>query len=82
MAEDDYYFFHLEGFTVVTQDGAIVGRITDLLTAPGSDLLVVTADSGGEVLIPFARTICVELDMTRGRLTIDPPEGLLELNEI
>lgn len=83
MAENDYYFFHLEGFRVVTQDGVTVGRITDLLTAPGSDLLVVTAESGDrEVLIPFVRTICVELDMVNKRLVIDPPEGLLDLNEI
>ena len=83
MAEDDYYFFHLEGLLVVTQDGKTVGRITDLLPAPDSDLLVVTAESGGrEVLIPFVKTICVELDMARRRLVIDPPKGLLELNEI
>jgi 16S rRNA processing protein RimM len=83
LAEDDYYFFRLEGFEVLTQDGVSVGRITDLLTAPESDLLVVTAESGGrEVLVPFVRTICVELDTARKRLVIDPPEGLLELNEI
>ena len=35
----------------------------------------------GEVLIPLARHICVEIDVDARRIRIEPPEGLLELNE-
>jgi ribosomal 30S subunit maturation factor RimM len=35
----------------------------------------------GEILIPFAVDICVEIDVAAKRIRIDPPEGLLELNE-
>jgi len=31
-----------------------------------------------EFLIPFAETICIEVDIERKRIIIDPPEGLLE----
>jgi ribosomal 30S subunit maturation factor RimM len=35
----------------------------------------------GEVLIPFAADICVKVDVGAKKITVEPPEGLLELNE-
>jgi ribosomal 30S subunit maturation factor RimM len=40
----------------------------------------VVAGPGGDVLIPLARAICVEIDIAARRIVVDPPEGLLELN--
>jgi 16S rRNA processing protein RimM len=79
--EDECYFHEIEGFSVVTEDGTEIGEIKDMISVPGNDLLVVAA-SGGEVLIPFASPICRSLDRERRRLVIDPPSGLLDLNEI
>ena len=36
---------------------------------------------GGEVLVPLAADICVEVDIGARRIRINPPEGLLELNQ-
>ena len=35
----------------------------------------------GEVLIPLVAAICTVVDPAAKRIVIDPPEGLLELNE-
>jgi ribosomal 30S subunit maturation factor RimM len=35
----------------------------------------------GEVLVPLAADICVEVDVAGRRIRINPPEGLLELNQ-
>jgi ribosomal 30S subunit maturation factor RimM len=35
-----------------------------------------------DVLIPLSRSICVEIDLAGRRITVDPPAGLFELNEI
>ena len=35
----------------------------------------------GEILIPLAVDICVEIDIANKRIRINPPDGLLELNE-
>jgi 16S rRNA processing protein RimM len=65
----------------VTLKGREVGWIKDLIAVSGSDLLVV--DSGDrEILIPLAGTICREFDLPNRRVVIDPPDGLLDLNEI
>jgi 16S rRNA processing protein RimM len=49
----------------------------------GQDLLVIEPPAGvphrGEVLVPFVAAIAVEVDLTSGRLVIDPPPGLLDL---
>jgi len=67
----------------VTSGGRDVGRVVDLWEVGESTILVV--DSGPareEVLIPFNRSICVAIDPKARRIVIDPPEGLLDLNEI
>jgi len=55
--------------------------IKDLVSVPGNDLLVV-ASGDREILIPLVESICLEIDLPQKRLVIDPPAGLLDLNEI
>jgi ribosomal 30S subunit maturation factor RimM len=43
----------------------------------GTENLVVQGESK-EYLIPFAETICVEVDVENKLIKIDAPEGLLE----
>jgi len=35
-----------------------------------------------EILIPFNQDICPDVDIVQKRIVIDPPDGLLDLNEI
>jgi ribosomal 30S subunit maturation factor RimM len=46
----------------------------------GGSRLVVDGDRG-EILVPFAVDICVSVDVAAKRIQIDPPDGLLDLNE-
>jgi ribosomal 30S subunit maturation factor RimM len=48
---------------------------------PGNSLLIVNK-KGQEILIPFHQSICKEVDIARKEIRIDPPEGLLDLDEI
>jgi len=65
----------------VTLKGREVGRIKDLIAVSGSDLLVVESGER-EILIPLIGTICREFDLQNRQVVIDPPDGLLDLNEI
>lgn len=51
------------------------------MNIPENDLLVVEHE-GREILIPFTSEICVHVDLDKREIVIDPPEGLLELDEI
>jgi 16S rRNA processing protein RimM len=56
-----------------------VGVVTDV-RHHGQDLLVIEPAAGGrgDLLVPFVAAIVPEVDVTAGRLVIDPPPGLLE----
>ena len=76
---DEFHDFELVGLTVRTVDGAEVGVVEDVLH-PGQDLLVVRAGSR-EILVPFVKAIVTDVDVETGVLTIDPPPGLIDLQE-
>ena len=73
-----FYASALVGASVVTEDGVLVGEFVGLEGAPGQDLWVVRA-GGREHLIPAVAEIVREVNVAARRITIRPPEGLLEL---
>lgn len=75
-----FYNHDLVGSAVETVGGEHVGIVTKVEGESGSSRLVVTGDRG-EVLIPLAVDICTSIDTPAKRIVIDPPDGLLELNE-
>jgi 16S rRNA processing protein RimM len=78
----EFYFHQIEGCTVITKSGVQIGYVHDVMPVTDNDLLVVLAPQGREFLIPLTQTICLELDLDKRIITIDPPEGLLDLDEI
>lgn len=81
LEKDRYYLFQLIGCSVVTKTGDRVGVVEDVLPLPDSELLVVRG-GGKEVLIPAISEICYQINLEKRMILIDPPEGLLDLNEI
>jgi 16S rRNA processing protein RimM len=79
LEEDEFYEYALVGLDVVTGDGQVVGRVKSLLHTGASDILVVESPDGHERLIPFVDDICTTVDTAAGRITVSPPEGLLDL---
>jgi len=78
LAEGEFFEHQVIGSKAVTSDGRNLGHVTRLMRTGGTDLLVVADEDGRERLIPFADDIC-ELDLKGKRITVNPPEGLLEL---
>jgi 16S rRNA processing protein RimM len=74
-----FYHHQLVGCTVVTPDGAVVGEVSRVEGGTGGSRLVVDG-SRGEILVPLAAEICVDIDVSAKRIRIEPPDGLLELN--
>ncbi len=76
-----FYIYQLKGCSVLDMAGRKVGTVVDVDPVPGNALLIVEKE-GQETLIPFHQSICKEVDITRKEIRIDPPEGLLDLDEI
>jgi 16S rRNA processing protein RimM len=75
-----YYEHQLVGCIVETAAGDVVGSVAAVEGGAGATRLVMNGPRG-EILIPLAVDICVEIDVANKRIRINPPEGLLELNE-
>lgn len=75
-----YYVHDLVGCAVETISGEPVGEVKRVEGGAGASVLSVEGRRG-EVLVPLAADICVEVDIGGRRIRINPPEGLLELNE-
>jgi 16S rRNA processing protein RimM len=71
----------LVGLCVRTVDGTVVGTVTDVLHH-GQDILTIAPSAGaGQILVPFVKAIVPEVDLPGGVVVIDPPEGLLNLED-
>ena len=75
--EGEFFDWQLEGCKVETLDGTEIGVVTELMRTGATEILVIKG-SEKEFLIPFAETICPEVDIENKLIRIDPPEGLLE----
>lgn len=76
-----WFAYQIEGLEVVTTSGRPVGKVARLLTPAGQTLLEV-AGPAGKRLIPFVAAICVRIDLEAGRIVVDPPEGLMDLDAV
>ncbi len=72
---DEYFLSDLIGCEVLDSAGRSLGRVTDFEETGGAPLLHV-----GDLLIPFAKSICIQIDTTNKRILVNLPDGLLTLN--
>ncbi len=74
--DGEYFESDLVGCEVIDRrTGESMGKVSAWDDGGGSGLLVV-----GDLLIPFARSICVEINPAEKRIAVELPEGLKDLN--
>jgi 16S rRNA processing protein RimM len=77
--DDGEYFIHqLYGLTVLTEDGAEIGKVREVLETGASEVLVVTRPGQPDGLIPMIHDVVQQLDIAGGRIVVRLLEGLLE----
>lgn len=76
--EGEVYLHELVGFAVQDPDGNALGLVSACLDLPGGVTLEVQGPKR-EFLLPFKREFVVELDRQGRRISVDLPEGLMDL---
>jgi len=78
--EGAFSYADLVGCRVVEDpaSGLVLGVVTEVEEYGGAPVLKLEAADGREVLIPFARSICKEIDVASKTIRVELPEGLLE----
>jgi 16S rRNA processing protein RimM len=73
----EFFQTDLVGCEVVERKtGESLGHVTAWEDSGGSGMLIVE----GRLMIPFARSICVEIDPAARRIAVELPQGLKDLN--
>ncbi len=74
-----FYHHELIGCRVKTVEGMAVGTVSGV-EGDGGVYRLVVANGSDEMQVPLVAPICVRVDPLARAITIDPPEGLLDLN--
>ena len=70
----------LTGFTVLDPHGQVTGCVDHVDTSSANTLLTLTTPQGHEVYIPFHDDFLVDYSLRHRTLTLQLPQGLLEIN--
>ena len=74
---DEYWPEDLVGLRMVDTAGLELGTITGVVLGAAQDRLVVSLQDGGAADVPFVDALVGEIDLERGVVVADLPEGLL-----
>ena len=74
--QGEFYLSDLIGCEIIDRGGRLIGKVRGWQDAGGAGLLELDND----LLIPFARNICIEIDPATRRITVELPPGLEDLN--
>jgi 16S rRNA processing protein RimM len=75
--DDEVYHHDLVGFAVQLEDGTAMGLVSEVYELP-SGLALEVQGPKREFMVPFVKDFVGPIDRTARRLTIRPPEGLIE----
>lgn len=73
------YSYEIEGFTVIDPSGKIIGTVLEVVELPQQDMLMID-NQGSEIMIPLVDDIIISINRRKKTISVNPPEGLLELN--
>ena len=77
LKKNEYFIADLIGMQVFTEDGGLLGELTDVLQTGANDVYEVSMDDGRKVLIPAIRQCILDVDTAGEKMTVHLLEGLL-----
>jgi len=79
--EDEYFLHELVGLRLIDRDGRDRGVVQEVVEGTGVILLNVDGPNG-EFDLPFAAEICTKIDIAGGKIIVELPEGIDDLNNV
>ena len=77
LKKDEYFVADLIGMKVVTEDGALLGDLKDVMATGANDVYVVEREDGSKILLPAIKECVLNIDMEQGVVTVHIMDGLL-----
>ncbi len=83
LEEGAYWIHDIIGLDVFTEQGELIGRVTDVLGTGSNDVYVVAAagdfNRGRDVLLPALDDVILTVDLEQRRMIVHLPDGLLDV---
>ncbi len=77
LPDDEFYHADLLGLEVLDSGGGRLGKIAAVLNHGAGDILEIRGPGlKGGVLLPFTKEAVPTVDLSGGRVVVDPPDGL------
>ena len=70
LKKDEYFICDLVGCTVVTEDGAELGELTEVLQTAANDVFVVQGKDKKEILVPYIDDCVKDVSMEEKKVTV------------
>lgn len=80
LKKDEYFIADLIGLSVQTDEGELLGDVTDVLQTGANDVYVVRTAEGEEILLPAIKECVRKIDVEGGSMQVHLLPGLRELN--
>ena len=78
LEKDEYFVADLIGLTAKSDEGELLGQITDVLSTGANDVYVIRKEGGGELLVPAMRECVREICIQEGRMVLHLLPGLAD----
>jgi 16S rRNA processing protein RimM len=78
LAEGEYYLHQLLGLSVITETGAELGQVTEIIQTGANDVYVVKDQSGRELLLPAIPDVILDVDLDKHCMKVHLLAGLLD----
>jgi 16S rRNA processing protein RimM len=76
LPDDEFWPHQLLGLHVVTEGGADLGTVREILGNVANDVWIARSDDGVETLIPALKDVILSVDVRGGLITVAEIEGL------
>lgn len=78
LTENEYYYHEIIGLTVIDEQARELGKIKEILSPGANDVWVVQRKGKKDALIPYIESVIKQIDLDKGEVHIEIPEGLLD----
>ena len=78
LGENENFIADLIDMEVVTDEGKVLGTLTDVIETGANDVYAVKTPEGKEILLPAIRDCILDGDVDEKRMTVHVMEGLLD----
>lgn len=74
----EYYYHQIIGLNVIDPEGNQIGKVKEILSPGANDVWVVEREDQQDLLLPKIDSVITNVDLDKGEITADVPEGLDE----